>query len=97
MKKLQKQFNGRGSTNGFTFTQIKEGSKSYIYEVFTGHSYHWEVFQKKNFPETVRVIDGKEVIYKGGERYPSDDEFGKWAYCCNSLKRALERMEEFEN
>lgn len=33
MKKLEKEFIGIGEVKGFTFKQIKESEKAYLYEV----------------------------------------------------------------
>lgn len=77
MKELKEQFIGRGSVNGFSFTQRNKSEKAYLYEVNTGTSTHYEVFKRK---ENVRF----NVIY-----YPGDNSFGLWAWCYRSYDKAV--------
>lgn len=82
MKKLQKQFTGKGQVKGFTFTQIKQNEVGYIYKVETGVNTHYEVFEHK-----------ENTLYNCVS-YPTNKAFGKWAWTCGSLYRAIEILED---
>lgn len=77
MKELEKQFIGRGEVKGFTFTQIKQNGKGYIYHVRdTFGNERYEVFKRV---ENVRF----NTI-----SYPKSKSFGKWAWTTSSLEKA---------
>ena len=67
MKELQIEFKGKGQVKGFLFTQIKKNDKAYIYEVDTGDSIHYEIFERK------------ENTHFNCVSYPSNKAFGVWA------------------
>lgn len=89
MTELEKQFK-KGNR---TFTQIYKDDAWYIYEIVAvydkkrniTHTYY-EVFKRKQVKQ--RIYDnGWKLTGDMCERYPSDEDFGKWAWCCNSIKR----------
>ena len=48
----------------------------------------FEVFKRKYRQEKKVTFKGKEVIYPAGEIYPSNEDFGVWAWCYTSLEDA---------
>jgi hypothetical protein len=38
---------------------------------------------------------GKYDGFDSFEQYPNDEQFGRWAYCCNTLEQAKKRTIEF--
>ena len=78
----------------FHHRQVFNNGKIYIYEVDYVDSNHpwYEIFKRKIVPDVVKV-DGK---LKNGEnyhvKYPSNESFGRWAWCCHDIdciKRAI--------
>lgn len=94
MKQLDKQFIGGGDVKGFIFTQIKTNGFAYIYEVDTGYSKHFEVFEHKQTKDADGVIAGVPIHFAAKITYPSSRAFGDWAYCYTSLEKAEIRYNE---
>ena len=72
----------------FDFQQVKESEYGYIYAVSDKDLTFYEVFEKK---ETPLCLDFKNRLYSDTEfkhRYPSNEDFGKWAWTHSSLVRA---------
>lgn len=82
MKQLEKTFIGKGEVKGFSFTQLKNNGKAYIYEVSDGNFKHYEVFKHKENTQFKCVS------------YPRSKSFGIWAYSVSNLNRAIEIFEE---
>lgn len=79
--------------NGFTYTKVLEGSRSYIYEQRGPENREgYEVFLKKVRPE--RQIFNKTL--PAGERFPHNEAFGKWAWSFYSLTKATAKFIEIE-
>lgn len=97
MKELEKEFIGTGSVKGFVFKQIKFNGNVYLYEVNTSSSIHYEVFERKESKGGTSVIGGVEVTFEPKVLYPSDNAFGVWAYCCNTIEKANYRFDELNN
>jgi len=83
MKELQEEFTGKGQVRGFEFTQIKKTEYAYIYNVDTGVSEHYEVFERRENTQFKCVS------------YPSNKAFGLWAKTTSNYEYALELMEMF--
>ena len=72
----------------FIHTQLYKDDNSYVYEVrrANGHAKWYEVFKRKLKPKLI-VKDGKlsssKEVYK--VRYPSNEDFGRWAFCVPDL------------
>jgi len=79
--------------NGFNYTQLLRGVKTYIYEqeVLKDLKYY-EVFQIKIAPE--RIFKGK--VIEPHERFPHDEAFGVWAWTYRNYESALKKFEELE-
>jgi hypothetical protein len=80
MKELDNYFIGRGEVKGFSFSQLDSNSKAYLYEVNTGYSVHYEVFERKENTRFNCVT------------YPNSNSFGKFAWCITDKDEALERF-----
>ena len=95
VKELDKEFTKKGEV----FTQIEKGDTYYIYKRDMKTSICYEVFERRvaKLNDFWRQFDknGKFDGYDGFEQYPGDEQFGKWAYCCNSLEQAQKRTVEF--
>lgn len=78
---------------GLNYTQISETEKGYLYRAeLDGVYISYEVFLKKNSPRCVdfgnRVYSDSEFV----ERFPSDNDFGKWAWSYNNIELANEKL-----
>jgi hypothetical protein len=82
MKELMTTFAGKGETKGFLFTQVQSTEKGYVYEVKTGASTHYEVFQK-------RINKQFDCI-----SYPKSNSFGVWAWCYKTLEGATDKLNQ---
>ena len=86
MEKLKKQYN----RNRNTYVQLEECENHYIYGVWSlkdipeGAPSYYEVFRRKALK--AETINGH--AYPEREAYPSDKDFGVWAWCCSTLERA---------
>ena len=86
LRELPVEFVGVGEVRGFLFRQVARTMFGYIYEVRVpgkGES-HYEVFRRM---ENARF---------GCVSYPKSKSFGAWAWCCDSLAKARERLKAFE-
>lgn len=86
MERLKKEFKFRDNT----YVQLEEGENFYLYGVWNlkdeavGTPSYYEIFEKKVVKSNV-MPSGRE--YPEREIYPKDEDFGSWAYCCNTLER----------
>lgn len=85
------------SRKGVKYTQVYSNDEWYIYrcEAFAYNDVpYYEVFKKVVVDEKINT-EGKWV--KTGElteRYPSDSDFGNWAWCCMGLARCSAMMKK---
>lgn len=86
MKKLEKEFTGTGEVKGFTFKQVKESGKAYLYEV-NGDRY--EVFLKRFQQAGEMTIGSQRIVLEEKELYPKSNEFGKTAFAFQSYDKAI--------
>jgi len=94
MKQLEKEFIGGGDVKGFKLKQLKANGYVFLYEINTGYSKHYEVFEHRETKESDNIISGVEVHFNAKITYPSSKAFGVWAYCCDDLDRANMRYNE---
>lgn len=74
----------------FHHKQVFNNGKMYIYQVGygAGDTHPWyEVFKRKIVPDVLNV-EGK---LKASEtdfhvKYPSNESFGRWAFCCHDIE-----------
>lgn len=86
LRDLPVEFVGTGEVRGFQFRQVSRTMFGYIYEVHVpgAQGCHYEVFRRM---ENARF---------GCVSYPKSKSFGAWAWCCDSLAKARERLKGFE-
>jgi len=88
MKELKESFKGKGEVKGFFFTQIVKKDYGYIYrvttDVDTNRFMHYEVFKR---------VENKRFECVS---YPKSKSFGKWAWTCSNMERAMVRLEEIK-
>lgn len=86
LRELPVEFVGVGEVRGFVFRQVSRTMFGYIYEVRVPgkEGCHYEVFRRM---ENARF---------GCVSYPKSKSFGAWAWCCDSLAKARERLKGFE-
>jgi hypothetical protein len=81
---------------GFNYEQMERTEKYAVYKqtfIKTGTVHGFEVFKimiSKDY-----VLSGSHV--EGGECFPHNEAFGKWAWSCNTILRAKEIATEIEN
>lgn len=102
MKKLDSEFIGKREVKGFLFKKIKENDYVYMYEVYAKNDLgsivakpHYEVFEKKISKETKTKIGGVDIVFPEQERYPTQADFGIWAFCISSYDKALIKFDDF--
>jgi|TARA_R110000796_G_scaffold193473_1_gene309980 hypothetical protein len=92
IKSLEKRF----TSQTFVRTFLKQTESGFIYEV-TGDGKTWyEVFKLKLAPI---CLDFEKRTYSDTDfkvKYPKDNDFGIWAWCCNSLNKAEIRLYGFK-
>jgi len=80
--------------NGFTYTQVLREGRSCIYHhEVTENVQYFEVFTVKVKPETVF----KEKVIPKREVFPCDEDFGKTAWSCKTLERAMFHFNKLRN
>ena len=79
---------------GRTFTQIQRNSMVAMYKVVEKGIIYYEVFRIRR--KKARKVALKSGFYEvlEGEEYPSQKSFGKLAYCCPNIEKAMDRFEE---
>ncbi len=76
------------------YTQIEVSPKGYIYAhtVPNGTKYY-EVFKRVEYaPHHKQKSLSKHASWV---LFPGDEAFGKWAWCCRTLEKAQERLNNF--
>lgn len=83
IKKLPTSFVLKGEI----FEQVYEDETNYIYKRIHAETDYFEVFRKK----IIKCIDFETKTPTGEfkEKYPKDEDFGKWAWCCKSIGKAM--------
>lgn len=84
--------------NGFDYTLVRRDKRSCIYEQeVTPEIKYYEVFRIKVRKERIIKFKGVEKKIEAGEMWPGDEAFGKWAWTCRTLERAMDRFNDLEN
>ena len=79
--------------NGINYTLIQKGMRTAIYkQTDTKEPECYEVFVLRFAPE--KNINGK--ILPERERFPSNEDFGKFAWTYRTLTEAIKRFSELE-
>lgn len=78
------------------FKQVLETSNFFMYEVIAYGDKYYEVFKKKLITKNI-YQDGKWVSTGKKEyRYPGDEEFGLWAWCCSNEKCVIKVLKKLQ-
>lgn len=87
MEELSIEIKGRGDVKGIIFKQIAKSEKAYVYERTDseGNNDGYETFRRK--------INKKF----GCESYPGSKSFGIWAWCFNSIDKAMAKFDYINN
>ena len=75
--------------------KLLEKNKSYVlYECSTEDYKYYEIFKYKiqPFPKMFENPEGYDEM----EVYPSDEQFGLWAWCCSNMNR-VEYIKKVKN
>jgi hypothetical protein len=92
---LPTYFDGKGSTKGFKFDQVYNINGWYIYQVRMPNTdkMHYEIF-KETLQQHQVCENGKwtKVDNVGSVRYPSDECFGLWAWCCPTIESCMKHI-----
>ena len=98
MTPLQKQFIGKGTMKGFQFTQLLASDKAYLYQINVNDTLiYYEVFKARIAKGRTLIFDNREVIYEEHIKYPSDEDFGKFAWCYNCLDKAIVKFNKINS
>ena len=91
--KLTKEIDLNFTLKDDNFSRVCKSSHGYIYERINGLIKYYEVFKIK---EVETLIDFENKIGSGEfkHKYPKDNDFGVWAWCCASKERAYQYLEE---
>ena len=80
--------------DGFTYTQLLRGGRSCIYEQqVSSKTRRYEVF-------LIKVRPARKVFANFSpehEKFPGNEDFGKWAWSCFTYEQALKRFNGLED
>lgn len=80
MIRLKEWFMKRGNS----YTQVHLNDDMALYRVDNEHECYYEIFR-------IRVEKPNNFVNDEYERYPGDECFGDWAWCCSNRK-SLEKV-----
>lgn len=70
--------------NGNRYTQVYRNDDMALYLVDNEHDWYYEVFK-------IKVYKPNKYVNDEYEKYPGDECFGNWAWCCSN-RESLERV-----
>lgn len=86
--------------NGFTYLQEIKTEKIAIYSQYDNPNQKpvaFEVFEIKiSKAGNMKLKDGTVVEFEEKERFPGNEDFGKWAWTYKTWKSAFEKHKELE-
>jgi len=85
LKQLPKSFQGKGSQSGWLFYRFRRIGDICIYQKSFENTLYFEVFK-------VRIKEAEErfgIKFGRREVYPSDEDFGKTAWCYSNIDEAV--------
>ena len=97
IEQLPEKFVGVGAVSGFVFRLCTRGNQTLLYEVDTKGSKHYEVFKIRLVG---KCLDFDNRIYSKSElkeKYPSANDFGKWAWSKYGRADAFIKFNKLEN
>ena len=81
----------------FHHCQVFFDGSIYVYEVsYCGSKNHWYELFKRKLVNDVKNIDGKLIRSETDfhVKYPSNEDFGKWAFCCHDKESILRFLKD---
>ena len=69
---------------GKGYTQVYRNDDMALYLVDNEHECYYEVFR-------IKISNPNDFVNDEYERYPGDECFGDWAWCCSN-KKSLEKV-----
>lgn len=98
IEQLPIEFIGRAEVKGFTFKLIHRDTKYLIYQVNTGDSIHYELFEIKLYDKKYDFKTKEQTVLETPiERYPKSGEFGRWAWTHPTLELSKQKIETLKN
>ena len=89
---LEQTIKGKGECKGFTFEQVHEDDKGFIYQAINQTPQHYEVFLKRLTPVCIDFMERKYSDTEFRYSYPNANAFGKWAWTTHDYKKALSKL-----
>lgn len=79
------------------FSQVAKSEKAYMYHRLTGNDSYYEVFERVEQKESTAIFAGKEIHFDACVKYPSNEDFGKFAWCFGIKENAESKFNELSN
>lgn len=93
-KELVRPLQTKYRKNGYDYTIASRGKISAIYcQQVTEKVKYFEVFRIRVAPR----CEIKGNIIEAHEKFPGNEDFGKWAWSINSYDKAMLKFKEFED
>ncbi len=92
MEILATEFIGVGEVSGSVFKQLFRHKDLCLYSRDSGR--HYEVMKARYQKASTIVKGGVTMELKEKERYPKGEDWGKYEYCCATLKDGIRRYNE---
>lgn len=89
IKRLPREFIGKGEVKGFHFNQLLRTQNYCLYKVTNSGNTHYEVFEIK-----VYLLPITKEPY---ESYPTVNSFGVWAWTYANYNKAIEKLNNLTN
>lgn len=90
MKLLQDEFSKRG----FNYKLIQKNDSAFLYSISEGKDLRgYEVWKKKISKPMTATMGGVEIDFEEAEMFPSNNNFGGWAWAYLTLPFAVKRFE----
>ena len=92
VKALENEIKGFGSKKGMLFRQIHSSVGAYLYEIKDNGLIHYETFKRRKTALCVSFEKREYSETEFKEKYPRDNDFGKWAWCYKDKQMALDKF-----
>lgn len=84
--------------NGFDYTLVCRGKRSFIYaQHVTPSVLYYEVFKLKVCSRQTIMLGGEKIVIHPAERFPTNESFWVWAWSIRNFETAMMKFEELEN
>ena len=93
MRLLEPEFKKRE----FNCKLVTKNNSAFLYQVSDGKKQRgFEVWKKKISKPATTIMDGVEINFEESERFPSNNDFGSWAWSYITLPFAMKRFESIK-